>query len=659
MTRPVQYVLPTVNNVKNPRSWGYDAALDELLVRLAAGPNTQLQITTAREQAQRVQTETNPEDFVPEYGQIFSRSSFAGGEGLDFAHRADGQPDDRTRFWDSQGVAVFGDSPGRIAAVELLPEMEQIASTGTDTDPYGVLHPDGYILLVDGQSVLKVADPAGTPVVTSEDPFPSYSVNVKHIVAVGTEVWASGDGTSGLSKRSAAGVWSELAGSLEGEYLWYVKSRLLTGVGRDLHVVNETDGTSSAVVHTLPVGHTWLDVIDGGPVILGTDGHHIFMFEDQSGVLTLVNQVKITDSDEPVTMAMVAGVLLIGTREQVTSPATYIGRLYRATVGSQLQNYSLQDIQQIKQWDWAVDAYPTVMYVTRDSVYFAVTESATETWLWRYYAPTGGLARDRRPYTAGASNKVRFIAFFNNLLFAAAGSSGLSRDDGKYVTDGYLILPAADFYTTADKSWLGITTHVEDLTGGGTVDIYYSDDPADLLDPTSPSWRILQSISVTGDAGVEVPLPDIESRWLLMMVKIAAAADQMSTPRVRSIAARAAINPLDVIVALPVNISDRIERHAKRPFTVPGFGEYLFSELLSREGSPVLLQLYAPELTIRGSIESVAAPVLEIGKRGSPTAVCQVTVRGKIVTASTVSGGSTSTSSLIGVGLIGVPTIGV
>jgi hypothetical protein len=34
------------------------------------------------------------------------------------------------------------------------------------------------------------------------------------------------------------------------------------------------------------------------------------------------------------------------------------------------------------------------MFVTRDSVYMGVHESSTETYLWRYFLPTAGIARD-------------------------------------------------------------------------------------------------------------------------------------------------------------------------------------------------------------------------------------------------------------------------
>ena len=46
-----------------------------------------MNINTAPLQAQAIQTSETPEDFQQEFGQIFSRTDFAGGSGLDKAHK--------------------------------------------------------------------------------------------------------------------------------------------------------------------------------------------------------------------------------------------------------------------------------------------------------------------------------------------------------------------------------------------------------------------------------------------------------------------------------------------------------------------------------------------------------------------------------------------
>ena len=56
--------------------------------------------------------------------------------------------------------------------------------------------------------------------------------------------------------------------------------------------------------------------------------------------------------------------------------------------------YILANNQLIKEWDIdGLDAAPREIFVTRDSVYTGIKESATVSNLWRYYLPTAGIAR--------------------------------------------------------------------------------------------------------------------------------------------------------------------------------------------------------------------------------------------------------------------------
>ena len=100
-------VLPSPSNTSQPQAQGFEANLDDLFWRFAVGPDRQRQINTAPLQAQAIQTSETPEDFQQEFGQIYSRTNFSGGEGLDKAHRREGTPNDFSRFWDSKGIDVF------------------------------------------------------------------------------------------------------------------------------------------------------------------------------------------------------------------------------------------------------------------------------------------------------------------------------------------------------------------------------------------------------------------------------------------------------------------------------------------------------------------------------------------------------------------------
>ena len=91
-------VLPSPANTSAPESQGFEANLDDLFLRFAVGPGRQMNINTAPLQAQAIQTSETPEDFQQEFGQIYSRSDFAGGSGLDKAHRRNAGENDFQRY---------------------------------------------------------------------------------------------------------------------------------------------------------------------------------------------------------------------------------------------------------------------------------------------------------------------------------------------------------------------------------------------------------------------------------------------------------------------------------------------------------------------------------------------------------------------------------
>ena len=100
--------IPTTEFITNPKRYGYDIRLDKLLLRSAPNVNTPMTIASSDVQAgQNVNVKQNPEDFTSNLGRIYSRNNFNSGQGLDTAHRADAEPDDTKRFWDSKGIDVF------------------------------------------------------------------------------------------------------------------------------------------------------------------------------------------------------------------------------------------------------------------------------------------------------------------------------------------------------------------------------------------------------------------------------------------------------------------------------------------------------------------------------------------------------------------------
>ena len=90
--------VATTINISNPKRYGYDVRIDDILLRSAVGPGREMQIQSSDVQEGQINVKQNPEDFTSNLGRIYSRNNFAGGQGLDTAHRANGTPKDTTRF---------------------------------------------------------------------------------------------------------------------------------------------------------------------------------------------------------------------------------------------------------------------------------------------------------------------------------------------------------------------------------------------------------------------------------------------------------------------------------------------------------------------------------------------------------------------------------
>ena len=126
--------IATTDLINNPKRYGYDFRVDRLLLRAAIGPERPMTIQSSDvQEGQNINVKQNPEDFTSNLGRIYSRNNFSGGQGLDTAHRANGQPEDTTRFWDSKGVDVFHGDDETSYNIHLLHTMADKNVKGSDT----------------------------------------------------------------------------------------------------------------------------------------------------------------------------------------------------------------------------------------------------------------------------------------------------------------------------------------------------------------------------------------------------------------------------------------------------------------------------------------------------------------------------------------------
>jgi hypothetical protein len=635
--------LPTTGVIDKPRQLGYDAALDDLLLRLARAPDRPLSITTAPKQTDRLQTEQTSEDFLPEFGDVFSRNNFTGGEGLDFAHRADAQDLDSTRYWDSKGIDISITQPGVLDGITLLVDTEALWAS-TDSNLFQTRLDDDVLLIAEAAAVWKVALPgAASPGRTSEDPHTGTQA-VEGLAALGDEAYAA-CGTDGIGKRNAAGAWANMASATNCFGIWAAKSRLIADSGAGLIQTIDTSTGAPTTLITMDSGDSINDVIDAGVAILiATSSGTIYALTDESGTLTLQSQTKLTSVDIPLCMAWASGTLIIGTSEGTK------GRIYQATVGSSADGYSVSEAQLLKELNYP----PTSAVATRDRIYVAARDSATEVVLWRYQLATTSISRDLVFAAATAGDPVSVIRTAER-LYVTVAANDINREDTNYIADGWLISPMADFFSPAEKTWLGLKLQAENLGLGVSVDVLVANDPDALLDKDSAAWAFIGKLSSQDQVTEEITLPAIRGRYGAVQLRLIGNAN--SIPTVISFALRSYSDSEDVIVRMPVNVSDWIERPRRRPLRVPNWGTRVFQALLGFDGSYITLELYRPGVTIRGVVESIDNPIIAKGERGSTTTYSLVQVRGRLVNVGSAS--SQAANGTLGVGLAGIALAGV
>ena len=636
-------VLPSPSNTSAPESQGFEANLDDLFLRFAVGPGRQMSINTAPLQAQAIQTSETPEDFQQEFGQIFSRTDFAGGSGLDKALKRNAGPNDFQRYWDSKGIDVFsGKEVGQEYKVSLLHDTDEVQST-TETNLY-MQELSGSIFFADGDVLKRVDSPLdASPTVTSET-APSAGNDITGMAVLGTRLYLVANGD--VYVRTAASTYSVHNNHKTYSKIWSMKGRIVASdTSGDLFEI--PDGSTPTTMKTLPTGTEWTDLTDGGAVVLAcaTDGY-IYSFADESSSLTLKGQTFV-EGEVPNAIDAAQGLIFYGTYQNTASGK--IGRLYVAEITNANSLYVLVNAQLIKQWGdgtTTLNQAPYQIISTRDSIYTGIVDSASKTNLWRYYLPTGGIARD---VEFGESGIVEGIAVFSDRIFSTVSGGGLYRESTNYVSTGYIITPLADFFTSEKKQWVGAKVNTN-VVSSGSVKLFTSTIAADINNPTAASWSEQVSI-FSGTGGDEEVMTLVDGRWIAGKIEINTD-DVTQTPEMLSFAIRGFQLVNDLVVDMPINISDQIERPFRKSLLVRGQGDLVYQALRNKEGKNVQLEIFRPDTLLRGIIENVSSPIEEISPRGSVTMYCLVRFRGSKVIQTSSSGVG------LGIELLGVGRLG-
>ena len=623
--------IPTTEFISNPKRYGYDVRVDKLLLRSAINPNNPMTIQSSDVQAgQAVNVKQNPEDFTSNLGRIYSRNNFSSGQGLDTAHRANGKPDDVNRFWDSKGIDVFHGDDEVSYNIHLLHTTLTQNKSFSGTNNYMTQTTNGDIYVTDTTNIHKYD---GTSWSTIAAGTSGATHNFTGIAAFGNGFYATtANGTSGSqlikydgSSYSTLTTAQSSSGGLTG--VWYVKNRLwITGNDGTAEYIWEKSpfdawdtgnlADADSIVEVEPT-HSFTGIVDGGAAVLAsnTDGT-VYSFKLSSNVFVNQGQTKIP-YEEVHSIAAAEGIIFIGTKEVSRN----VGRLYRLELVAADNLYVLANRQLIKEWVTAVDTTPKAMFVSRDSVYIGIKEANNETNLWRYYLPTGGLARDLQTVGNGF---VQGIVQSNGKFVICVAGSDVYIETSTYEKTGYLITSAADFFTAESKQFVGAEISTKELPDNTSVELLFSNNFEDLDNPDSTNYeRAVNQVSGTGDTEMQIkPI----ARYIIG--KLILNSDGVDTPKVKSLQFRALARPELVVAQIPINISDRVERPGRTPIRVKELGDALYNELRLLEGDAVTLEIFDPNEVIKGVVESISYPIISNTELGSVTQIAVLTVRG-------------------------------
>ena len=627
--------VATTINISNPKRYGYDVRIDDILLRSAVGPGREMQIQSSDVQEGQINVKQNPEDFTSNLGRIYSRNNFAGGQGLDTAHRANGSPKDTTRFFDSKGVDVFHGDDETSYHVHLLHTTAEELSF-SNSNNYLAQTTNGDMYVTDGTVIYKSTDNGDNWSAVSTGLTINH--NFTGAAAVGDQVYfTTANGTTASELIQFNGTnWSENTtdqssnAGLTG--VWFAKGQLFIsgddGTVEYLWAVSPFNKTWSSsdlaeadAIVTFEDSHHVSQVVDAGAVVLAasTNGD-IYSIKDVSGTMTLKGQTNIP-FEEVHSIAAAEGIVFFGTKEK----ARDVGRFYRADLTVADDLYVLANRQLVKEWVISgVDTTPKHMFVSRDSIYCGIKESGSESYLWRYYLPTAGFARDLEMGEAGF---ILGITQSNGQFIISVGGGGIYKESATvYESEGYLLLSAADFFTAESKQFVGAEISTFSLPSNTSVELFYSTKFEALDNPNDGSF-ILALDQATGVGDTEKQIAEI-SRYIVGKLVLKSSSTKVNTPKVKSVQFRALARPELVVAQIPINVSDRVERPGRKPIKVKGLGDVLYNALRSKEGDSVTLELFDPAEIIKGVVERISYPINSNVERGSVTQYAIITVRG-------------------------------
>lgn len=610
-----------------------------------------MRIYGAELEAPKINTATNPEEFTSDSGNTFARDDFTGGAGLLRAHERDLPVDAARRYWDSRNIDTAFRPGGELRDIRLLHTTE-LADASASTGLRMVW--TGSRLLRAGATTIRVSTDPLAGSFSDESPHVAEgATTVSDVAFLGTTEYSALN-ANGIHEKVSGGSWAHY-NALAADRLWSVggdKQRLVGrgNSGRSLYEVVASGAAPSALI-TLPPGETFTGVTDAeGAILASATNGYIYAFSvNSSGNLALLGQTHIPGEHVTAVAGTGTTTVMFGTGADTVGGGT-IGRLYRAELSSAGVLENRQTI-----WQWGDESEtrnraPQVFVVSRDVIYTVVREDANETHVWRYDL-AGGMSRW---WIVAAGALCTGAALVDGRFVCALDGVGIYRQTQTYAgaSDNYLIGPFGDHFDAGDKNWVGARLETSVVPSGGRVDLYFSTDTDDMSDADSVTWLRGRTAESGETASGEEPLNGIYARGIVG--KIVLTKGTSDTPKVRSFGFRSQPGASDVLIDLPVDVGDQVERRNRRPHRVTGRGQALWAALEAKRGRACTLTIFRPDGLFSGQITNVSAPIQVLTARGSVTQYALVTFRGQ----ATDSAGSAEEGSALGLGVLGLDVMG-
>ena len=668
-------------NVRFPKAQGFGARLDSLYLRLAPNQNEPLRVYTRDLLAERRDDEGIFYENVLDLGFVWARTDWSGGEGLDWDPSDSvltdpGRSLTSTRFWDSKFLDVSIAEPGIPNTLDVTKGFQ--AWTGALSSISVMAAATSELSIAAGQVIRWYESWTNTTPLGSDD----IGTDVFHMdVAPNGSTMASGADGKLYYRRFDAAVFTEVLDPLTASRpqvagIWYAKGRFMVGlsdttIAELLEVTPAADGLSvtEVIVDTAP--GVFYSVIDSGPAVVAavSDGtvrtYTPFLdSNDPAAVGQLIprGRTDMPTGERPYLLGDAQGILVILTLSIGITSADNEVRCYTSEVLDARFDYSVGNIQSKRTWRETSETPGSNqrMITARNEVFFKMDENIApavdEEYLWRFDSATTGLSRHRLNGIDGDDRSLSMVRF-KDQIGGVTAFDDVYFDDTLFVDDGYIITPNITFGLNTDTNWLAIVVEGRGISDGAKIEAYRSTDPEAILDPDHASWVLMARLTSDSQSGTEQVISNVKSRTLTVMVRVFANDANTATAELTRFAIRGLPTHRDLIVDLPVNISDLIEVPGRQPVRIPNWGNNIHTFLLNLKGAHVELQLYDPPLLFLGVIDNLLEPTTWISPRGSSVERLTLQFRGNLIT----EGGTTNVTgnSMTGLGMTGRTTTGL